>query len=117
MGPSLSKRTDSTSIDMMIQMATGKFKTGAPSGDLGFVDVRDVAQAHILAGFSSTASGRHICVGDHKTFLDLANNQNQLPTISTSLEVCPEVAILADSSFFRFLPEICETEYWNRYQV
>jgi len=73
MGPSLSKRTDSTSIDMMIQMATGKFKTGAPSGDLGFVDVRDVAQAHILAGFSSTASGRHICVGDHKTFLELAN--------------------------------------------
>lgn len=73
MGPSLSKRTDSTSIDIMIQLATGKFKTGVPSGEMGFVDVRDVAKAHILAGFSPTASGRHICVSDQKTFLDMAN--------------------------------------------
>ncbi len=73
MGPSLSKRTDSTSIDIMIQLATGKFKTGVPSGKMGFVDVRDVAKAHILAGFSPTASGRHICVSDQKTFLDMAN--------------------------------------------
>ena len=73
MGPSLSKRTDSTSIDIMIQLATGKFRTGVPSGEMGFVDVRDVAKAHILAGFSPTASGRHICVSDQKTFLDMAN--------------------------------------------
>ena len=73
MGPSLSKRTDSTSIDIMIQLATGKFKTGVPSGEMGFVDVRDVAKSHILASFSPTASGRHICVSDQKTFLDMAN--------------------------------------------
>ena len=73
MGPSLSKRIDSTSIDLMIQLATGKFKTGVPSGEMGFVDVRDVAKAHILAGFSPTASARHICVSDQKTFLDMAN--------------------------------------------
>jgi nucleoside-diphosphate-sugar epimerase len=73
LGPALSKRTDSTSIEIMIQMATGKFKTGVPDGKMAFVDVRDVARAHILAGFRSTASGRHICVAHHKTFLDLAN--------------------------------------------
>ena len=73
LGPSLSKRTDSTSIDIMIQLATGKFKTGVPSGEMGFIDVRDVAKAHILAGFSPTASGRHICVSEQKTFLDMAN--------------------------------------------
>ena len=73
MGPSLSKRTDSTSIEIMIQLATGKFKTGVPSGEMGFIDVRDVAKAHILAGFSPTASGRHICISDQKTFLDMAN--------------------------------------------
>ena len=72
MGPSLSTRTDSTSIDIMIQLASGKFKTGVPSGAMGFADVRDVAKAHLLAGFSETASGRHICVADHKTFLDMA---------------------------------------------
>ncbi len=73
MGPSLSKRTDSTSIEIMIQLATGKFKTGVPSGNMSFVDVRDVAKAHILAGFTPSASGRHICSACEKSFLDLAN--------------------------------------------
>lgn len=73
MGPSLSKRTDSTSIEIMIQMATGKFKTGVPSGDMSFVDVRDVAKAHILAGFTPNASGRHICSANERDFLDLAD--------------------------------------------
>lgn len=73
MGPSLSRRTDSTSIEIMHQVASGKFKTGVPAGKMAFVDVRDVAKAHILAGFTPEASGRHICVSDHKTFLDLAN--------------------------------------------
>ncbi len=72
-GPSLSKRTDSTSIDIMIQLADGKFKTGVPSGKMGTVDVRDTAKAHILAGYSLTGSGRHICVSDHNDFLDFAN--------------------------------------------
>lgn len=72
-GPSLSKRTDSTSIDLMMQLATGKFKNGVPSGKIGFVDVRDVAKAHILAGFTHTASGRHICAPHEKTFLELAD--------------------------------------------
>jgi nucleoside-diphosphate-sugar epimerase len=73
MGPSLSKRTDSTSIDIMMQLASGKFKTGVPSGKMGVVDVRDTAKAHILAGFNSNASGRHICVSEEKDFLDFAN--------------------------------------------
>jgi len=73
MGPSLSKRTDSTSIDLMIQLTSGKFKTGVPSGKMGIVDVRDVAKSHILAGFRAAASGRHLCVAEHKDFLDVAN--------------------------------------------
>jgi len=73
MGPSLSKRTDSRSIDIMNQLASGKFKPGVPSGKMGVVDVRDTAKAHILAGFNSNASGRHICVSGEKDFLDFAN--------------------------------------------
>lgn len=73
MGPSLSKRTDSTSIEIMIQILTGKFKSGVPSGDMSFVDVRDVAKAHILAGFTPDASGRHICSANERDFLDLAD--------------------------------------------
>lgn len=73
LGPSLSKRTDSTSIDMMIQLGSGKFKSGVPSGNMTFVDVRDVAKAHVLAGFTPSASGRYICSPHEKNFLDLVN--------------------------------------------
>jgi len=73
MGPSLTQRIDSTSVEIMIQMATGKFKTGAPAGDMSFVDVRDVAKAHILAGLTPNASGRHICTSADKSFLELAD--------------------------------------------
>jgi len=73
MGPSLTKRTDSTSIEIMIQLTTGKFKTGVPSGKMSFADVRDVAKAHVLAGYTPTASGRHICSSADRTYLDLAN--------------------------------------------
>ena len=35
-------------------------ETGAPPFEIGVVDVRDVAEAHIRAAFISGASGRHI---------------------------------------------------------
>lgn len=72
LGPSLSRRTDSTSIDLMIQLYSGKFKIGAPAGDHAMVDVRDVAKAHILAGFTPGASGRHLTAAHQKDFLAIA---------------------------------------------
>ena len=41
------------------------FLSGAPTypnAVLGWVDVRDVAKAHILAYESASASGRYVCV-------------------------------------------------------
>ena len=72
LGPSLSKRSDSTSIDLMIQLYSGKFKNGAPAGDQAIVDVRDVAHAHILAGLTPSASGRHLTAAHQKDFLEIA---------------------------------------------
>ncbi|WP_411824508.1 SDR family oxidoreductase [Leptospira sp. 'Mane'] len=60
MGPSVSSRVDGTSVDFMLSMVNGKFKSGVPNTLIGFVDVRDVAKAHILAGFTPSAKGRHI---------------------------------------------------------
>lgn len=73
LGPSLSKRTDSTSINLMIELASGKFKSGVPAGKHASVDVRDVAKAHILAGFTPSASGRHITASSQDDFLEIAN--------------------------------------------
>jgi nucleoside-diphosphate-sugar epimerase len=73
LGPSLSRRKDSMSINTMIQFANGTFKSGVPELWNGIVDVRDVASAHIKAGFTPKASGRHIIVSGEANLLDIAN--------------------------------------------
>jgi nucleoside-diphosphate-sugar epimerase len=72
-GPSLSKRKDSMSISTMIHFGDGTYKMGVPELWNGIVDVRDVAAAHIKAGYTPEASGRHIIVSGEATLLDLAN--------------------------------------------
>ena len=57
----------------MIQFGDGTSKTGAPALWNGIVDVRDVASAHIKAGYTPEASGRHIIVGEVASLLDIAN--------------------------------------------
>jgi nucleoside-diphosphate-sugar epimerase len=73
LGPSISKRKDSMSINTMIQFGDGTYKMGGPELWNGIVDVRDVASAHIKAGFTPTASGRHILVSGEARLLDIAN--------------------------------------------
>jgi dihydroflavonol-4-reductase len=73
LGPSVSKRTDSMSISTMIEFGNGKYKSGVPELWNSIVDVRDVAKAHIKAGFKPDASGRHIIVSKEATLLDIAN--------------------------------------------
>jgi nucleoside-diphosphate-sugar epimerase len=73
LGPSISKRKDSMSISTMIQFGDGTYKMGVPELWMGIVDVRDVASAHIKAGFTPGASGRHIIVSGEVRLLDLAN--------------------------------------------
>ena len=72
LGPSLTKRADSTSISFMISMGNGTYKTGVPGGYLAIVDVRDAARAHILGAFNEKSSGRHILTNEHLTFWDAA---------------------------------------------
>ena len=73
LGPSLSKRKDSMSINTMIQFGDGTYKAGVPELWNGIVDVRDVAAAHIKAGYTPAASGRHIIVSGEAPLLDIAN--------------------------------------------
>jgi len=73
LGPSLSKRKDSMSISFMIQFGDGTFKTGVPELHNGIVDVRDVASAHIKAGYTPEASGRHIVASGEASLLDIAH--------------------------------------------
>ncbi len=59
-GPSLTDASDSESLNFIHDVISGKYKTGAPELWFGFVDVRDVAHAHVLALEDPGAKGRHI---------------------------------------------------------
>ncbi|MBN1338107.1 MAG: NAD-dependent epimerase/dehydratase family protein [Bacteroidales bacterium] len=71
-GPSLTGTTDSESLNFMKNILQGKFKMGAPELWFGFVDVRDVANAHILALENPKAAGRHILAERTMNMLELA---------------------------------------------
>ena len=71
LGPSLTTASNSASFSTMKQLVDGTMRFGAPPMELGIVDVRDVAQAHVKAGFTPGATGRHICVSRSMTMLEL----------------------------------------------
>jgi nucleoside-diphosphate-sugar epimerase len=92
LGPSLSNRTDSTSMEFMRQMVNGKMKSGVPDMYFGVVDVRDVAGAHLLAGFTPSASGRHILVAKTLNVADIASiiAQNFKEKVQVSTKKLPK---------------------------
>jgi nucleoside-diphosphate-sugar epimerase len=73
LGPSLTDRIDSTSIDFMLSIINGKYKPGVPEFYFGIVDVRDVSLAHVLAGTKPAASGRHILVAGTLNFPEIVD--------------------------------------------
>jgi nucleoside-diphosphate-sugar epimerase len=88
LGPSLTKRADSTSIKFIVDMLAGKYKTGVPHLYFAVVDVRDVAAAHISALENDSATGRFVCCSETKSILEIAkelrtlvpDRQNKIPS-------------------------------------
>ena len=60
LGPSLTPASESGSLFLMNELMSGYFFYGAPGFSFTFVDVRDVAAAHIHAAELESASGRYI---------------------------------------------------------
>ncbi|GAB5389642.1 MAG: NAD-dependent epimerase/dehydratase family protein [Alphaproteobacteria bacterium] len=71
-GPGLNASATSESFKLVRQMGDGTLKTGAPRWGVGAVDVRDLADAHIKAGFTPAASGRYIVSGHNTDLYDMA---------------------------------------------
>ena len=71
-GPPISANTNSESIQFMKDMVSGKLLMGAPHLELGFVDVRDVADAHITALENDHAKGRHILAARVVSMMELS---------------------------------------------
>jgi dihydroflavonol-4-reductase len=69
LGPSLSPSLNTTN-QMFRDFLTGVYP-GVMSLAWGFVDVRDVARAHVLAMETPSASGRYLCAGDTMTMKEI----------------------------------------------
>ncbi len=71
LGPSLTTASKSGSMTTMKSFTDGSFAVAAPDMAMGIVDVRDVARAHIAAGFTPSAHGRYITNARTVTLLEI----------------------------------------------
>ncbi len=85
MGPSLTSTSQSESLKFMTELLSGKQKSGTAELYMAYVDVRDVAKAHIYC-VENKSSGRHILserVTDMLSFVqivrDLYGDRYKLP--------------------------------------
>jgi nucleoside-diphosphate-sugar epimerase len=71
-GPPLNPHSNtSESMNILIMLGGGDMKMGAPKLGIGIVDVRDVADAHVNAGFMPEAHGRYITFAHESNFLEM----------------------------------------------
>jgi len=71
-GPSLSKRRGMRTKELRIQLTDKRSAVAAVPFNFGIVDVRDVAEAHIKAGFLPDANGRHILNNETLWYREIA---------------------------------------------
>lgn len=72
LGPALNvHNTTSETVNVLKMLGGGDMKMGAPKMGTGIVDVRDVAEAHYLGGFTPAAHGRYITAGHNSDFLEM----------------------------------------------
>lgn len=71
LGPALNPNPTSDSFSILKQAGDGSMKSGVPVWEIGGVDVRDVAEAHLRAGFIPGAEGRHIVSARTLSFFEV----------------------------------------------
>jgi nucleoside-diphosphate-sugar epimerase len=76
-GPTLSGRVESASVSTLQQLIGGDMRWGAPQLSFGVADVRDAAQAHLLAAFTPEAGGRYLICAETRSILELAQMLRQ----------------------------------------
>lgn len=72
LGPGVRMHPSSESFKFLTQIVDGTLASGAPDFQLGVVDVRDLADAHLAAAFIPDAEGRHIISGGTGGILEIA---------------------------------------------
>lgn len=78
LGPALTTASKSGSMTTMKTFIDYSLTTGAPDLMLGMVDVREVARAHISAGFTPAAHGRYLTNARSITMLQIGQTLRKL---------------------------------------
>ena len=88
-GPALNAAPTSEVFNIFTQLTDGTMRAGAPHIEMGVVDVRDVAEAHLRAAFIAEANGRNILFNRSMSFLEIGQalkaKWNDLPTPSRQM--------------------------------
>jgi nucleoside-diphosphate-sugar epimerase len=71
-GPGINPQSTSESFSLIQKLGNGSMMTGIPNFCIGIVDVRDVAQAHVNAGFKPDAAGRYIVSAHDTSFPEMS---------------------------------------------
>lgn len=72
LGPATNPHASFESKSILCQFGDGTYQSGVPKINMGIVDIRNVAEAHIKAGLSPKAKGRYILVAETMDFIDFA---------------------------------------------
>ncbi|MEN0067854.1 MAG: aldehyde reductase [Myxococcota bacterium] len=90
-GPGIRMHENAESFRILTSFVDGTFASGVPDIRIGFVDVRDVAEAHLRAAFLPNASGRNIISGHNSGFVELAGLvKREFPAIRVSDRKLPK---------------------------
>lgn len=71
-GPGVRVHEGAESFQQLKGFGDGTLESGAPDLNIGIVDVRDVAEAHLRGAFVPEASGRYLISGHDSGFLEIA---------------------------------------------
>tara|TARA_B100000941_G_scaffold232050_1_gene174513 strand:+ start:308 stop:1363 length:1056 start_codon:yes stop_codon:yes gene_type:complete len=118
-GPSLSGKSTSASHEFIKQLGDGTSKAGCPKFEVGMVDVRDVADAHVNAAYTDNVNGRHIVYNEVTSFLSLSEMlQEKYPQYPLPKKELPKamvwlIAPLIDKSISRRMISRCMGYSWN----
>jgi dihydroflavonol-4-reductase len=100
-GPGFFRNTPT--IDIIEGIARGSMKMAAPNQNLPYVDVRDAAQAHLMAA-ERASRGRYIAANDHfPSFMELTQVMHRIdPSIPVAPRLAPD-GMMALARFFDWL--------------
>ena len=115
-GPTLTSNSNSESLQIIKDLLSGKYRFGVPELYFGFVDVRDVAKAHVLALEKPNASGRHIIAERVSSFMELAEiiNKNFPGQFKLPKIVAPKWLLYMVSPLFGLSPRFIARNIGHR---